>query len=109
MARLKPKQTKINSLSEADHILKEIGIAEMELEAIDSQAQKEIGEIKENAVKQGEPLRKKIAELSSLLGVYAEYNKEDFFKDKKTIELTFGIFGYRKSTSISVKKQLLNF
>lgn len=108
MARLKPKLTKINSLEEADLILKEIGLAEREIEAIDAGAQKKIAEIKEHTVKQGEGLRKKITELSSLLGAYAEYNKDDFFKDKKTVELTFGCFGYRKSTSIHVKKTTLD-
>jgi phage host-nuclease inhibitor protein Gam len=29
------------------------------------------------------------------------------FKDKKTVQLSFGNFGYRKSTSISVKKTTL--
>jgi phage host-nuclease inhibitor protein Gam len=37
------------------------------------------------------------------LGAFAEYNKAELFKDKKSVQLTFGIFGYRKSTSISVK------
>jgi phage host-nuclease inhibitor protein Gam len=107
MARLKPKLTKINNLDEADLILKEIGIAERELEAIDASAQQKIADIKEKAVKEGEELRNKIAELSSLLGAYAEYNKDEFFKDKKTVELTFGCFGYRKSTSITIKKTTL--
>lgn len=108
MGRLKPKLTKINSLEEADLVLKEIGLTERELEAIDANAQKKIAGIKEDTVKQGEELRKRITGLSSLLGAYAEYNKDEFFKDKKTVELTFGCFGYRKSTSISIKKTTLD-
>ncbi|MDR2049322.1 MAG: host-nuclease inhibitor Gam family protein, partial [Treponema sp.] len=71
---------------------------------IDAEAQKRIGELKAAAAKQGEPMRKKIAELSAKVGAFAEYNKADLFKDRKSVELTFGVFGFRKSTSISVKK-----
>ncbi|MBN2547490.1 MAG: host-nuclease inhibitor Gam family protein [Spirochaetes bacterium] len=108
MARLKPQLTKISNLEEADLVLKEIGIAERELEAIDASAHKKIADIKESAAKKGESLRNKITELASILGSYAEYNKHEFFKDKKSIELTFGVFGYRKSTSIRVKKATID-
>ncbi|MBN2546543.1 MAG: host-nuclease inhibitor Gam family protein [Spirochaetes bacterium] len=107
MARIKPQLTKINNLDEADLVLKEIGIAERELEAIDAQAHKKIADIKENTAKKGEGLRSRITELASLLGSYAEYNKGELFREKKSVELTFGIFGYRKSTVISVKKATL--
>jgi phage host-nuclease inhibitor protein Gam len=46
-------------------------------------------------------------ELSGLLGAFAEYNKEDLFRDRKSVQLSFGVFGYRKSTVISVKKTTL--
>jgi phage host-nuclease inhibitor protein Gam len=104
MARLKPKVAKIDNLEDANLVLKEIGLLERELEAIDAEAHKKLSEIKGEAVKEGEPVRKRLANLSALLGAFAEYNKDDLFKDKKTVELTFGIFGYRKSTSITVRK-----
>jgi phage host-nuclease inhibitor protein Gam len=104
MARLKPKVGKIDTLEDANLVLKEIGILERELEAIDAEAHKQMAEIKSDAVKAGEPIRKRITDLSALLGAFAEYNKGDLFKDKKTVELTFGVFGYRKSTSITVRK-----
>lgn len=107
MARLKPETVKIERLEEADLVLKEIGILERELENIDAKAQERIGDIKADAVKKGEPMRERIVELSSKLGAYAEYNKSELFKDKKTVDLTFGIFGYRKSTSIHIKKTTL--
>lgn len=107
MARLKPNVKKIETIEDANFTLKEIGLLETELAAIDSAAHKAIAEIKEGAAKEGEPKRKRIAELSGLLGAYAEYNKDDLFRDRKSVELSFGVFGYRKSTSISVKKTTL--
>ena len=107
MARYKPNIGKIKTLEDADLALKEIGLLEHELEAIDGEANKKIAEIKADCTKQGEGLRKRITDLSALLGAFAEYNREELFKDRKSQKLSFGEFGYRKSTSISVKKTTL--
>jgi phage host-nuclease inhibitor protein Gam len=107
MARLKPKVGKIETLDEANMVLKEIGLLERELEGIDAEAHKKIADIKADAAKEGEGIRERITYDSSLLGAYAEYNRDDLFKDRKSIQLSFGSFGYRKSTSISVKKTTL--
>ncbi|UTC62565.1 host-nuclease inhibitor Gam family protein [Treponema sp. OMZ 787] len=108
MARYKPNQAKLETLEDVDLALKEIGLLEKELDALDAEAHKIISTAKEDAAKKGEPMRKRITEISSKIGAFAEYNKDDLFKDKKTVELTFGIFGFRKSTSISVKKTTIN-
>ena len=107
MARYKPNIGKIKTLEDANLALKEIGLLEHELEAIDGEANKKIAEIKADCAKQGEGLRKRITDLSALLGAFAEYNREELFKDRKSQKLSFGEFGYRKSTSISVKKTTL--
>ncbi|MDR0583585.1 MAG: host-nuclease inhibitor Gam family protein [Treponema sp.] len=107
MARFKPNVKKIESLEDTNLTLKEIGLLERELETIDGDAHRQIAEIKTAAVKAGESIRKRITDLSALLGAYAEYNRAELFKDKKTVQVSFGIFGYRKSTSISVKKTTL--
>lgn len=104
MARHKPNVKRIETIEDANLVLREIGLLETELKTIDSEAHKEIAEIKSEAAKQGEPKRNRIAELSGLLGAYAEYNKDELFRDRKSVELSFGVFGYRASTSISVKK-----
>ena len=108
MARLKPRVGKIKNLDDANLVLKEIGLLERELEAIDADAHKQMAEIKSAAATAGGPIRKRIGDLSSLLGAYAEYNRTELFKDRKTVELSFGLFGYRKSTSISVRKTTLD-
>jgi phage host-nuclease inhibitor protein Gam len=108
MARYKPQVGKIKDLDDANLALKEMGILERELEGIDAEAQKQCGAIKEKAAKEGEPIRDRILELSTALGAFTEYNKADIFpKDRKTIELTFGVIGFRQTTSIHVKKSTL--
>ena len=105
--RYKPNAGKLSSLEDVNLALKDIGLAEKELDAIDAKAAKEIAEIKERAAKEGEELRKQIQETSARIAAYAEYNKAELFKDRKSVELSFGLFGYRKSTKISVKKTTL--
>ncbi|GAB6391069.1 MAG: host-nuclease inhibitor Gam family protein [Treponematales bacterium] len=107
MARLKPNTRKIESLEEANLVLKEIGLLEREIESIDGEAHKSIAEIKAGAAEKGQPLRKRITDLSALLGAYAEYNWDELFRDRKSVQVSFGVFGYRKSTSIRVKKTTL--
>jgi phage host-nuclease inhibitor protein Gam len=107
MARLKPSVKKIETIEDANLVLKEIGLLESDLDAIDSEAHKAIAEIKTDAASRGEGKRKRIAELSGLLGAFAEYNKDELFRDRKSVHLLFGVFGYRKSTSVGVKKTTL--
>lgn len=105
--RYKPTTGKLNSLDDVNIALKDIGLAERELDAIDAKAAKEIAAIKERAAHEGEDLRKTIADTSAQIAAYAEYNKAELFKTAKSIKLGFGQFGYRKSSRISVKKTTL--
>ncbi|QEJ99844.1 hypothetical protein FUT84_00710 [Treponema phagedenis] len=103
MAKYKPSTGRIETIEEVNSALKTIGLLEHELDLIDAKSNKEISAIKERAAKDGEGKRKQIAELAAKIGAFAEYNRDELFIDKKTIELTFGTFGFRKSTSISIK------
>ena len=107
MARYKPQIGKLDSLEDANLALKDIGLAEKELASIDAKAAKEIAEIKTKAAKEGEAIRKHIAETTAKIQAYAEYNRDELFKDRKSVELSFGSLGFRKSTKISVKKTTL--
>jgi phage host-nuclease inhibitor protein Gam len=108
MGRIKPAVKRIKNLEEANLVLKEIGLLEGELEIIDSGANKQIADIKSAAAQAGEGKRERVTELAGLLGAYAEYSREELFnEDKKSVQLPFGIFGYRKSTKITVRKTTL--
>ncbi|WOE69117.1 host-nuclease inhibitor Gam family protein [Hydrogenimonas thermophila] len=109
MARSKPKLeiAKITSLREADEVLHRIADLRAEIRKHEADADIAVNRVKEELKQKVEPLLKNIEALEKSLAVYSEYNKEDLFRDKKTIELTFGLFGFRQSTSISVKKDTL--
>lgn len=97
----------IKTLDDANQALAEIGALELQLEAIDGEATKRIGDIKERAAKEGEKGRNRIKELEAALALFAEYNKAEMFSDKKTIPLTYGEIGFRKSTKVTVKKSTI--
>ena len=97
----------IRDLDEANQAIAEIGRLTMQIESIDGKASEKIGKIKEDAARAGEPARERIKELESALLLYAEYNKGDLFKDRKSIPLSYGTIGYRLSTRVSVKRTTL--
>ncbi len=98
----------IKTLDDANLALSEIGTLELHLEGIDGEASQAIGKIKEKAAKAGERARHRIKELEAALALYAEYNKLELFSEKKTIELSYGTIGFRKSTKVSIKKTTLD-
>ncbi len=97
----------IQNLDEANLALAEIGRLTMQLEAIDGKAAEKIGKVKEDAATKGAEARERIKDLEAGLSLYAEYNKGELFKDKKSILLSYGNIGYRLSTKVSVKKVTL--
>jgi phage host-nuclease inhibitor protein Gam len=106
--RYKPDAAgKLESVDDVNMALRDIGLAEREIETINTVLTKETAKLKSEAEKNADPFRKQITDLSTRIQAYAEYNKTDLFKDKKTMDLSFGSFGYRKSTKISVKKTTL--
>jgi phage host-nuclease inhibitor protein Gam len=97
----------IGTLEEANLVLKEIGLLVRQLEALDAETHKCINKIKEDALKAGAPARERLARAEQLISDYAKSNKKSLFKDARSVKLAFGSFGFRKSTSISIKDTTL--
>ena len=106
--RFKPETSKLETLEDVNLAMRDIGLWQRELNALDTQANKEIAEVKTRASKAGEPLRGKISATVAKIQAFAEYNKDEYFVDRKSVDLSFGTMGWRKSTSISVKKPTLD-
>jgi len=105
MARYKPNVGAIKNLEDADRVLQELCALETEIERIDADGDGRIAKIKEEMAKTGKPLRERTKELTASLKAFADYHKGDLFKDRKSLELAFGVIGYRKTPpSISTSK-----
>jgi len=103
--RVKPvvNMVPVKTIEEADDSLKEIALRKIELKRIDADAQEAIDKIKEEAAKKAETFKKEIKEYEEGIVAFAQTNQDELFKKKKSVNLTFGQFGFRKSTSIYVK------
>jgi len=97
MGRYKPNVNEIQNIDDADRILKERCGLESEIERIDSEGDKKIAEIKARTAAAGKELRERVKELSATLKAFSDYNKSTLFKEKKTVDRSFGSFGYRKT------------
>ena len=105
MARSRSNEFTIKSLEEADRVLQEMCEIEAAIEAIDNDAHEEISAIKERASAEGKPFRERYKSCVKAMEAYARYSRGELFKDRKSLDRTFGSFGFRKAPdSISVSK-----
>lgn len=105
MARTKSNEMTIKSLEEADQVLREMCEIEARIEGIDGDADERIAEIKKAAAAEGKPLRDRYKSCVKAIEAYARYFRAELFRDRKTLDRTFGSFGFRKAPdSINVGK-----
>ncbi len=103
--RQKAKAVKVTSLNEVNQVLREIAHLQGEIERIDSHADRKIAKLKEEAALAGEDMRKRIIGLEQGVALYAEYNKDELFVEKRSVELSYGRIGFHRSTKISIKNR----
>lgn len=103
--RVKPKPTiVIQNLDQADTVLAEIGDLQRRIEGIEVDMNDAIDRHKDEATNLAAPLRDRHKVLSEGLAVFGEYQKEGIFAEKRTINLVFGVLGFRKSNEIKAQK-----
>ncbi|TAL31555.1 MAG: hypothetical protein EPN93_17320 [Spirochaetes bacterium] len=107
--RQKPEVAKVASIEDANEVLRDIALCQLELAKIDTPAAEDIKLIQARAEQDGRPYRERIEKLEALLVPYAEANKDDLFPEEKnarrSLAVTFGSFGYRRSTSINIEDE----
>ena len=106
MSRTKSSGIILKTLDDADKTLQRLCEIESQLEIIDNAANEEIAKIKESAASEGKELREQHKASVKSLEAYAAYAREELFKDRKSLERPFGIFGFRKAPdSVHVTKE----
>jgi phage host-nuclease inhibitor protein Gam len=106
MARTKSNEMTIKTLEEADGILREMCEIEARIEAVDNDADEQIAKLKEKAAADGKPLRDRYKSCVKAMEAYARYFRGELFKDRKSMERSFGSFGFRKAPdAVSVSKE----
>lgn len=93
----------INDLQQADAVLVEIAALNRQVTAIEADLNAAIDDLKQDAAEEAEPFNARIKELGAGLKAFAGYHKSELFADKKTLDLTHGHIGYRKTTTLKTQ------
>ena len=90
----------------ADEYIRVIGDLQMQIEQACISAQDDINDRKLKLAEELKPLQEAVKLYQRSLEVFATTHQADFGK-KRSRKLNFGLLGWRKSTSISIKKNTL--
>jgi len=106
MARTTSNEMTLKTLEEADKVLQEMCEIEAQIEGIDNEADEQIAKLKAKAAAEGKPLRERYKSCVKSMEAYARYFRGELFKDRKSLERHFGVFGFRKAPdSVTVSKE----
>ena len=101
MARKKPgNEFKIKSLDEVNAALEEIAKLQRYIKAVEADMNGDIDAIKAGAESVAAQHMEKLTALEAGIQAYAEYNKAELFRNKKSIPLNFGVIGFRMSQKL---------
>lgn len=101
MARKKPVPTvMVTNLQDADKVMEELAELERRTSAITNDLNEVIDSAKALAAEKMAVVAARKQLLESALASYAVMHKAALFKDKKSVDLDFGILSFRLSTSI---------
>lgn len=99
-SRIKPDPHVVADLDQAEAALAEIAALDRKLEAISSAMQETIDTAKANASQQANPLLARRKELADAVAVFAKLNRQAIFVGAKSVDMGFGIIGFRASSKI---------
>lgn len=109
MPRVKPNivpmTMPIHSLSDMDAALAQIAARRRQIDLVSLGAAEQIDEIKTRAAAETEPIRLEIAALELAIGRFAEAGKAELFGKRKSIQLQFGIVGFRASSKLKTLRK----
>ncbi|EHJ46358.1 hypothetical protein DFW101_0341 [Solidesulfovibrio carbinoliphilus subsp. oakridgensis] len=100
MARQKPKAVVFADIKEADAALAELSAIKREIAAVEGVMNDAIDNIKAEAKARTSPLTTRLKDLETALANFAVARKQELFPKKKSLEMTFGIMGFRQSTKL---------
>lgn len=96
----------VKDLVEANAVLAEIGALKRKISSINDSLSDDIDRLKADAEAKAAPVATRLASLENGLLAFAEYNKGEVFGTKRSLELTFGVLGYRRSSEIAPQTKI---
>ena len=100
MSRIKPTPPIVADIKQVEGALAEIAALDRKLGTIESSLNESIDAAKQRAKDESSAMLVRRKELADAIGTYATMNKAELFKDRKSLDLAFGVIGFRQSTQI---------
>lgn len=100
MARIKPTPEVIENRAQAEGVLAEMAALDRKISVIETEMQEAIDMAKKKAAQAAAPLASRRKTLADALAVFAKLNRQDLFGKLKSVDLGFGVIGFRLSTKL---------
>ncbi len=101
MAKIKPDPMVVADRAQAEGALAEMAALDRKIGVIEAAMQESIDLAKAQASQQANPLIARRKELADAVAVYAKLNRQELFAKAKSLDMGFGIIGFRASTRIA--------
>lgn len=101
MAKIKPDPMVVADRAQAEGALAEMAALDRKIGVIEAAMQESIDLAKAQASQQANPLMARRKELADAVAVYAKLNRQELFTKAKSLDMGFGVIGFRASTRIA--------
>lgn len=101
MARIKPDPLVVEDRAQAECALAEMAAIDRKIASHEIEMQEAIDHAKAKASQACAPLVARRKELADAIAVYAKLNRAGLFGKAKSLDLGFGVIGFRASTKIT--------
>lgn len=100
MARIKPDPHIVIDRAQCEGALAEMAALDRKLSAIENEMRESIDAAKSKAAQLAGPLLARRKELADAVAVFAKMNRQELFAKSKSLDMGFGVIGFRASTRI---------
>lgn len=107
MARTKPTNLyPVKDRIQANQVLAEIGQLKRQIAAINAALNDDIDRAKAEAEQKIAPLSSRMDAMENGLLAFAEYNKDELFPKQRSLDLVYGVIGYRRSKELGTMPKI---
>lgn len=100
MTRIKPDPHVVADRAQCEAALAEMAALDRKLSAIENEMREAIDAAKSKAGQLAGPLQARRKELADAVAIFAKLNRQELFAKSKSLDMGFGVIGFRASTRI---------
>lgn len=100
MTRIKPDPHIVADRAQCEGALAEMAAIDRKLSAIENEMREAIDTAKSKAGQLAGPLQARRKELADAVAIFAKLNRQELFAKSKSLDMGFGVIGFRASTRI---------